>query len=155
MKANVIVLRSLNNALSYLRVIFGFELCWTSHYWQFTDWSHTMFYCGGVPKRSTGADCKSAGSAFEGSNPSPSTIGRQIRKRARRVSYSGITLAFQANDRSSILLTRSTERTDGQYDRQLEKPLKLSDFKAHIAQLVEHFLGREEVIGSTPIMGST
>jgi hypothetical protein len=37
----------------------------------------------------------------------------------------------------------------------LEKPLKLSDFKAHIAQLVEHFLGREEVIGSTPIMGST
>ena len=29
---------------------------------------------GGVPERSKGADCKSAGSAFEGSNPSPSTI---------------------------------------------------------------------------------
>ena len=28
---------------------------------------------GGVPERSKGADCKSAGSAFEGSNPSPST----------------------------------------------------------------------------------
>jgi hypothetical protein len=28
---------------------------------------------GGVPKRSTGADCKSAGSAFAGSNPAPST----------------------------------------------------------------------------------
>ena len=28
---------------------------------------------GGVPKRSTGTDCKSVGSAFEGSNPSPST----------------------------------------------------------------------------------
>ncbi|MDO6695869.1 hypothetical protein Q4574_21465, partial [Aliiglaciecola sp. 3_MG-2023] len=26
------------------------------------------------PKRSTGADCKSAGSAFAGSNPAPSTI---------------------------------------------------------------------------------
>jgi hypothetical protein len=26
---------------------------------------------------------------------------------------------------------------------------------AHIAQLVEHFLGKEEVIGSIPIVGST
>src|SRR6266702_3229753 len=30
-------------------------------------------FVGGVPERSKGADCKSAGSAFEGSNPSPST----------------------------------------------------------------------------------
>jgi hypothetical protein len=30
---------------------------------------------GGVPERSKGADCKSAGHAFEGSNPSPSTKG--------------------------------------------------------------------------------
>src|SRR3990172_13219421 len=29
---------------------------------------------GGVPKWSTGADCKSAGDAFVGSNPTPSTI---------------------------------------------------------------------------------
>src|SRR6266567_6629723 len=39
-------------------------------------------FVGGVPERSKGADCKSAGSAFEGSNPSPSTsqktrVGRQ------------------------------------------------------------------------------
>ncbi len=26
--------------------------------------------------------------------------------------------------------------------------------RAHIAQLVEHFLGKEEVTGSTPVMGS-
>ena len=26
---------------------------------------------------------------------------------------------------------------------------------AHIAQLAEHFLGKEEVIGSSPIVGST
>ncbi len=26
---------------------------------------------------------------------------------------------------------------------------------AHIAQSVEHFLGREEVTGSTPVMGTT
>jgi hypothetical protein len=30
-------------------------------------------YFGGVPERSKGADCKSVGTAFEGSNPSPST----------------------------------------------------------------------------------
>ena len=31
---------------------------------------------GGVPKRSTGADCKSAGLAFGGSNPPPSTTAQ-------------------------------------------------------------------------------
>ena len=28
-------------------------------------------------------------------------------------------------------------------------------FLAHVAQSVEHFLGKEEVIGSNPIVGST
>ncbi len=36
------------------------------------------FILGGVPERSKGADCKSAGSAFEGSNPSPSTKGAVV-----------------------------------------------------------------------------
>ena len=36
---------------------------------------------GGVPKRSTGADCKSAGYAFVGSNPTPSTILWRVRNR--------------------------------------------------------------------------
>ena len=42
-------------------------------------------FAGGVPERLKGADCKSAGSAFEGSNPSPSTSGavkRVIRAKA-------------------------------------------------------------------------
>ena len=33
----------------------------------------SAYFFGGVPKRSTGADCKSAGDAFVGSNPTPST----------------------------------------------------------------------------------
>src|SRR5271169_2606668 len=38
-------------------------------------------FVGGVPERSKGADCKSAGHAFEGSNPSPSTrFVRGLRK---------------------------------------------------------------------------
>jgi hypothetical protein len=34
---------------------------------------HGLLNFGGVPKRPTGADCKSAGYAFVGSNPTPST----------------------------------------------------------------------------------
>ena len=34
---------------------------------------------GGVPERPKGSDCKSDGSAFEGSNPSPSTIIQKTR----------------------------------------------------------------------------
>ena len=32
-----------------------------------------FLFFGGVPERSKGADCKSVGSAFGGSNPPPST----------------------------------------------------------------------------------
>src|SRR6476646_5914857 len=39
---------------------------------------------GGVPERSKGADCKSAGSAFEGSNPSPSTSEEFRGQKTRR-----------------------------------------------------------------------
>ena len=53
------------------------------------------------------------------------------------MSYSGITSAFQADDVSSILITRSSDR-------------KL----AHLAQSVEHFLGKEEVAGSNPVVSS-
>jgi hypothetical protein len=28
-------------------------------------------------------------------------------------------------------------------------------FKAHVAQAVEHFLGKEEVTGSSPVVGSS
>ena len=30
-----------------------------------------------------------------------------------------------------------------------------NEFSAHIAQTVEHFLGKEEVTGSSPVVGST
>ena len=41
---------------------------------------------GGVPERSKGADCKSAGSTFGGSNPPPSTI-RYIVVQARLTNF--------------------------------------------------------------------
>ena len=35
-------------------------------------------FFGGVPEWPKGTDCKSVGSAFEGSNPSPSTIVKVV-----------------------------------------------------------------------------
>ena len=37
-------------------------------------------YDGGVPERPKGADCKSAGGAYGGSNPPPSTIDKGKRE---------------------------------------------------------------------------
>jgi hypothetical protein len=89
---------------------------------------------GGVPERSKGSDCKSDGTAFEGSNPSPSTrqfessserdllesqptdavdVGRSvigIERIVRRVWFNGRTSAFQAEGAGSIPATRSIER---------------------------------------------
>lgn len=36
-------------------------------------WDNALLFFGGIPERSKGTDCKSVGTAFEGSNPSPST----------------------------------------------------------------------------------
>ena len=59
-----------------------------------------------------------------GSSPSTPT---------RRVWFNGRTTDFQSVDEGSIPSTRSN---------------------AHVAQLVEHFLGKEEVTGSIPVVGS-
>ena len=89
---------------------------------------------GGVPERSKGSDCKSDGTAFEGSNPSPSTrqsesswdddvfecprteaapVRRyvvEVERIVRRVWFNGRTSAFQAEGAGSIPATRSIER---------------------------------------------
>jgi hypothetical protein len=59
-----------------------------------------------------------------------------------RVWFNGRTSAFQADDAGSIPATRSSS-----YCLMLV-------FRAHIAQSVEHFLGKEEVTGSNPVMSS-
>ncbi len=63
-----------------------------------------MFACGGVPERSKGADCKSADSVFEGSNPSPSTMTNKTMS-GHRIMV--LTQAFQACDAGSIPAARS------------------------------------------------
>ena len=47
----------------------------------------------------------------------------------------------------SIPITRSNRNAE-------ERVLEFEE-KAHVAQLVEHVLGKDEVTGSIPVMGST
>ena len=87
-----------------------------------------------------------------------------------RVWYNGRTSAFQADDAGSIPATRSRsglrESGLGSLDRlglepgfavgkRLVKVSAQAETSAHIAQAVEHFLGKEEVIGSNPIVSTT
>ena len=62
-----------------------------------------------------------------------------------RVLFSGRTSAFQADGAGSIPATRTSMRVVGHVTK---------SNKAHIAQAVEHFLGKEEVIGSNPIVST-
>ena len=70
--------------------------------------------------------------AFEGSNPSLSTMMHGHAGVAQLVRAS----AFQAEG------------------REFESRLPLHGPRAHVAQLVEHVLGKDEVTGSIPVVGS-
>ena len=63
-----------------------------------------------------------------------------------------ITSAFQADDVGSIPITRSRHPVLTAVFLQTLR--RERHFSAHIAQSVEHFLGKEEVAGSNPAMSS-
>ena len=54
---------------------------------------YSRYRRGGLPERPMGADCKSVGFAFEGSNPSPATRSRRPGSQVLNTSRSG-PLAF-------------------------------------------------------------
>ena len=102
---------------------------------------------GGVAEWLMAADCKSAGlTLYVGSNPTPTTgraRERQSRVKDREVrgcSSVGRASAFQAEGRG-FEPRRPLDRLSGR------------DI-ARVAQLVEHILGKDEVTGSIPVMGS-
>jgi hypothetical protein len=80
------------------------------------------FQSGEVPERPKGADCKSAGAAFGGSNPPLSTIFPR---------EAGIA-QWPERQPSKLRVAGSS-------------PVSRSIFRAHVAQLVEHILGKDEV----------
>ena len=124
---------------------------------------------GEVPKRSNGADCKSAGYAFGGSNPPLST------RRARDgnwIASAGIAQlararAFQARGRGfeprfPLHGQDPGKPPDGEAGEHSEAESKIRGRAgireaglAHVAQVVEHVLGKDEVSGSSPLVSSS
>ena len=119
---------------------------------------------GEVPKRSTGADCKSAGVClrrFE-SFPLHQAFSGAF---ARRVDRVCIVTKSVRNAGVAQLVRASAFQAEG---REFESRLPLHFVprarairgatraaNAHVAQLVEHVLGKDEVTGSIPVVGST
>ena len=98
---------------------------------------------GEVPEWPKGTDCKSVGSAFGGSNPPLPILNLGLDELAG-IAQLARASAFQAEGRG------------------FESRFPLHLFGVEVDELffrprssvVEHFLGKEEVIGSIPIVGS-
>ena len=93
---------------------------------------------GEVAEWSKAADCKSAGDAYVGSNPALPILYKM---------KCYIKLNFNAG--VAQLARASAFQAEG---RGFESRLPLAS-SAHVAQSVEHILGKDEVVGSNPIVG--
>src|SRR4026207_1587185 len=80
---------------------------------------------GRVPERSKGTDCKSVATGFEGSNPSPST------SKGSEIEFAGV--------------AQLVELQPSKLDVAGSRPVSRSVSPAHLAQLAEHVLGKDEV----------
>ena len=94
---------------------------------------------GGVPERSKGPDCKSGGSAFEGSNPSPTMESMKV---ASTVTYAGV--AQMVEHQPSKLRVAGSNPVSRFAER------SASGADCPHSSVVEHFHGKEGVPGSSP-----
>ena len=91
---------------------------------------------GRVPERSKGTDCKSVATGFEGSNPSPSTL-----EMTGAINFAGV--------------AQLVELQPSKLDVAGSRPVSRSTpTPAHLAQLAEHVLGKDEVTRSIRVVGS-
>jgi hypothetical protein len=93
---------------------------------------------GRVPEWPKGTDCKSVVSDFEGSNPSPSTSARSGRSRI----FAGV----------AQLVELQPSKLDVAGSRPVSRSIPMN--LAHVAQLAEHVLGKDEVTRSIRVVGS-
>ena len=109
--------------------------------------TQTHTYLGEIPERSNGADCKSVGEAFGGSNPPLPTLTLTLTQ-----SHSG---THPLRGSSSFGRAEAFQASGGGFEPRL--PLKLSHPHPlrRCSSVVEHFLGKEGVMSSTLIIGST
>ena len=96
---------------------------------------------GRVPERSKGTDCKSVATGFEGSNPSPSTA-------AMNGAINGLKFAGVAQ-----LVELQPSKLDVAGSRPVSRSATTTT-TAHLAQLAEHVLGKDEVTRSIRVVGS-
>ena len=113
-------------------------------------------YNGGVPERPKGTDCKSVGGAFGGSNPPPSTtiLYIVVTRLYRYLELSGNSSMVEHQPSKlrvagSSLVSRSRTLPWGQV-RNFWQVIVLRPRNSE----VEYLLGKEEAIGSNPIVGS-
>ena len=110
---------------------------------------------GEVPEWPKGADCKSAGDAFEGSNPSLSTIfcfagiAQLVEREPSKLGVAGSSPVSRSNLRMAAMV----DSWVGQRPLEISAWLRTSTESAQVAQSVEHVLGKDEVGGSIPLLG--
>ena len=96
---------------------------------------------GRVPERSKGTDCKSVATGFEGSNPSPSTAASQ---HGAINHFAGV----------AQLVELQPSKLDVAGSRPVSRSTPTHLTPAHLAQLAEHVLGKDEVTRSIRVVGS-
>ena len=99
---------------------------------------------GRVPERSKGTDCKSVATGFEGSNPSPSTA-------AMTEAMNGAINQFAQFAGVAQLVELQPSKLDVAGSRPVSRS---TTTPAHLAQLAEHVLGKDEVTRSIRVVGS-
>jgi hypothetical protein len=133
---------------------------------------------GRVPERSKGTDCKSVATGFEGSNPSPSTASTQRAMEMGNEEFAGVAQLVELQPSKldvagSRPVSRSTTTKEGTDDLasvgRLRRPERAGvrgapsersermppEVDAHVAQLAEHVLGKDEVTRSIRVVGSS
>ena len=101
---------------------------------------------GGVPERPKGADCKSAGGAYGGSNPPPSTICLFIDGQA------GVAQGLERQPSKLRVAGSNPVSRSSVFSSGADLPFVIC---AHVAQSVEHILGKDEVTSSILVVGSS
>lgn len=136
-----------------------------------------MWALGQVPEWTKGADCKSVAIGFQGSNPclptTPSLLGRHFDQKCRICNTSSETCknaGGHVGGRSSVvelqpsklavassnLVARSKPSLlDTERYKYARRDTTLICSGAHVAQLAEHVLGKDEVTRSIRVVGST
>ena len=121
-------------------------------------------FAGGVPERSKGTDCKSVGSAFEGSNPSPSTRSIYRKCAGCKVSWAGrqevgVGCLGQGGCSSMVEQKPSKLMTRVRFPSPAPSLYVCCcidcDISGPCSSVVEHSLGKGEATCSIHVMGTT